>query len=50
MLQAVSFGHIIAESDVALLKVDFDANANKEWLKNHSEFPYVEISRRNLVD
>ena len=50
MLQAVSFGHIIAELDVALLKVDFDANANKEWLKNRSEFPYVEISRRNLEE
>ena len=48
MCQAVSFGHIIASLDFALLKVDFQANANKAWLVGKNQFPYLEVSTRQL--
>jgi len=48
MCQAVSFGHVIAPLDFALLKVDFPANANKDWLAGKTEFPFLSVSRRQL--
>lgn len=48
MCQAVSFGHIIPHLDFALLKIDFSANANKAWLKERKEFPFLSASRRQL--
>ena len=50
MCQAVSFGHIVPEMDVALLKVDFGANSNKNWLKGRSDFPYLTVSVRELEE
>lgn len=48
MCQAVSFGHVIASLDFALLKVDFQANANKAWLVDKNQFPYLGVSTRQL--
>src|SRR5688572_9657815 len=44
MCQAVTFGHIFPEFDVALLKIDFSANAGKGWFKRRSEFPFITVS------
>ncbi len=48
MCQNVSFGHVIASLDFALLKVDFAANKNKAWLVGKNEFPYIGVSTRQL--
>lgn len=48
MCQFISLGHVLPEFDLALLKVDFDKNANKEWLEGQSEFPYIHVSTRQL--
>lgn len=50
MLQAVSLLDIESSCDVALLKVDFPANANKVWLVGRQDFPYINISTRLLED
>ena len=50
MCQHVSFDSILPEIDLALLKVDFDANANKDWLKSRTEFPYISVSAVELED
>lgn len=48
MCGAVSFGHVIADLDFALLKVDFAGNANHAWLAGKTEFPFLHVSRRGL--
>lgn len=48
MCQNVSFGHVIASLDFALLKVDFEANKNKAWLVGKNQFPYLGVSTRQL--
>lgn len=48
MCQFVTLEHVLPEYDIALLHVDFDKNANKEWLKDRSDFPYVKVSSRQL--
>lgn len=48
MCQFVSLARIIPEIDVALLKVDFDKNAEKEWLKSKTNFPHLTPSSREL--
>lgn len=50
MCQAVSFGEVLPELDIALLKVDFDANAGKEWLKGRTGFPSITVSSRELAE
>lgn len=50
MCQHVSFGHVLPAYDVALLKVDFDRNVNKDWLKGKSEFPCLIVSSRDLEE
>lgn len=46
--QHVTFEYINAKYDIALLKVDFGLNSDKQWLKTSSHFPYIEISKREL--
>lgn len=48
MCQFITLEHVLPEFDLALLKVDFGKNANKEWLKGQSEFPYIQVSTRQL--
>lgn len=48
MCQTVSFGRVIPHLDFALLKVDFHANSNKEWLKGKTAFPFIQVSSRQL--
>lgn len=50
MCQAVKFEYIDPATDFALLKVDFAANANKDYLRNRSGFPYIEVSNRELEE
>lgn len=50
MCQAVKFDFIDPETDFALLKVDFAANANKDHLKGLSGFPFIEVSSRELEE
>lgn len=47
----LAFEYIDQITDFALLKVDFQNNANKAWLKGKREdFPYIEISLRELEE
>jgi serine protease Do len=48
--QFVSLDFIEPNLDFALLRVDFSANATKNWLKNRTCFPYIEISKRELAE
>jgi S1-C subfamily serine protease len=50
MCQAVSFEYIDPPTDFALLKVDFAANADKDYLRDRSGFPYIEVSCRDLEE
>jgi len=46
--QHVSLGHIFPRLDIALLKVDFEKNSNKEWLNKKTEFPFIKVSTGHL--
>jgi len=48
LCNGVALAHIDASTDFALLKVDFTANARKEWLQGREGFPHVTVSRRDL--
>ena len=48
LCQYVEFVDIDPITDIALLHVDFNANSNKTWLKDKSEFPFIKISTRVL--
>jgi len=48
MCQGVKVEFVEPSVDFALLKVDFQSNSNKEWMKGLSGFPYIEISGRIL--
>ena len=50
LLQHLSFEFIDPQTDFALLKVDFEANAAKDWLKGKTAFPFIEISTRELSE
>lgn len=38
------------ECDVALLKLDFQRNAKKDWLTKHQGFPFIQLSARFLSE
>jgi S1-C subfamily serine protease len=46
--QHISFDYADPRLDFALLKVDFEKNANKEHLKNQTGFAHLTVSRRPL--
>lgn len=48
MCQFVELKHLLPRYDLALLKVDFQKNSNKEWLKGKKDFPYIQVSTRQL--
>ncbi|MBA2862992.1 serine protease [Methanococcus maripaludis] len=48
MCQHISSGSVFSGSDIALLKVDFEKNSDKEWLNGKTEFPYVKVSTKRL--
>lgn len=48
MCQYITLEDVLPEYDLTLLKADFAQNANKEWLKGKSEFPYIQVSKRQL--
>lgn len=50
MCQYVQLDMVIAEADVAILKVDFAANADKEHLRGFSGFPHLTVSKRRLEE
>ena len=41
---------VVPESDFALLKVDFEKNREKEFLRGREEFPFVQVSVDELQD
>lgn len=50
MCQFISFGHVLPELDIALLKVDFKQNDSKQWLQGKTSFPFLQISTRDLEE
>lgn len=48
MCQHAALVAVMPQFDVALLKVDFEANANKDWLKDREGFPFLQPSVREL--
>lgn len=50
MCQFAQLDAVIPESDVAILKVDFAANANKDHLKGLTGFPHLVVSKRRLEE
>ncbi len=46
----LSFEYLDPLTDFALLKIDFKANATKAWLKDKSEFSFINISSRELEE
>lgn len=50
MCQFARLEVVDAATDLALLKVDFAKNANKEWLKGHTAFPFLQVSSRQLAE
>jgi len=48
MCQFITLEHVLSGYDFALLKVGFEKNSNKDWLKGRSGFPYINISPRKL--
>ena len=48
MCGGISFEFIDSRRDFALLKVDFKANIKKVWLKERNNFPFIEISSREI--
>jgi len=50
MCEGVSLDYVDPQWDIALLKVDFGKNKDKEWLKGKSSFPFIEVSRRQLEE
>src|SRR3989442_8058591 len=50
MCQGIEVDYVDPTTDFALLKLDFQANANKESLKGRTGFPYITVSRRALEE
>jgi serine protease Do len=50
MCQAVSVAFVDPSTDFALLKVDFQANHKKDWLRESTSFPFIEMSSRELEE
>ncbi len=50
MCESVSLHYLNPGSDFALLKVDFQANANKDWLRGRTNFPFIQVSIRDLEE
>jgi serine protease Do len=50
MCIGLSLEYLDPITDFALLKIDFKANASKAWLKGKTNFPFIEISYRNLEE
>jgi serine protease Do len=48
MCQNLKIEFVEPSLDFALVKIDFQTNSNKEWLKNSKGFPYIEVSSRTL--
>lgn len=50
MCHFISLEYIDPKHDIALLKVDFEKNKDKYWLKDETSFPHLTISKRLLDD
>jgi len=48
MCEGISFEYIDSRRDFVLLKIDFKANITKAWLKERNNFPFIDISSREL--
>lgn len=50
LIQAPRLDFVDDATDIALLKLDFDKNAEKEWLKGEQGFPWIAASARRLEE
>ncbi len=50
MCKGMSLEFIDPSTDFALLVVDFEANKDRDTLKDRGHFPYIEVSSRELAD
>jgi serine protease Do len=50
MCEFLELIYINIVTDIAILKVDFQKNSQKEWLKHQTGFPFLLISTRKLDD
>lgn len=50
MCQNITFELVHPHLDFALLKANFEKNADKAWLQGLEDFPFIEISLRELED
>ncbi len=50
MCQNLSFELVDPRLDFALLKIDFDKNSDKAWLAELEDFPFIEVSSRELEE
>lgn len=48
MCQFIESRFVLPRYDLALLKVDFQKNMNKDWLIGKTEFPFIPVSKRPL--
>ena len=48
MCQWPELAFVDPTTDFALLKVDFERNREKEWLRSLTGFPFIEVSEREL--
>jgi serine protease Do len=47
---AIAVAHVDPQADFALLRVDFAANAQRDWLSGASGFPFITVSTRVLEE
>jgi len=50
MCQGIDMVYINHQTDIAILKVDFEKNREKDWLRKLTGFPHLSISNRKLED
>ena len=50
MCQFFELDLVIPQLDLALMKVDFEKNAEKAWLEGRSDFPNIKVSTRDLEE
>jgi len=48
--KGLNLEYLDPSTDFVILKVDFKTNATKAWLKNRKEFPFIQISSRELEE
>lgn len=50
MCCGISLVKVFPRIDIAILKIDFEANARNSWLQGRDEFPWLQVSFREMED